>query len=111
VASHDRPSSGRSATRRLTPVRTHAESDYLLGVADETRLDALRFRCTGDAVFQAPLPAGVPAQIELARLMFVAAENATFAGANEPPRPVGGVAIGLGKRSKQDGNPVRAAPA
>lgn len=35
-------------------VRTLAESDYLLGVADETRLGALRFRWVGEETFQAP---------------------------------------------------------
>jgi serine/threonine-protein kinase HipA len=35
-------------------VRTLAESDYLLGVADENRLGALRFRWVGEEAFQAP---------------------------------------------------------
>lgn len=52
-------------------VRTLAESDYLLGVADETRLGALRFRWFGDGVFQAPIRAGVPALIDLDRLLQV----------------------------------------
>jgi len=50
-------------------VRTLGELDYLLGVADETRLGALRFRWSGDDEFQAPVPAGVPALIELGRLL------------------------------------------
>ena len=59
----------RSAERESRPVRTLAESDYLLGVADEARLGALRFRWAGDRVFQAPIRAGVPALIELGRLL------------------------------------------
>lgn len=37
----------RSAERERRTVRTLLESDYLLGVADETRLGALRFRRMG----------------------------------------------------------------
>src|SRR3546814_5322030 len=54
----------RLAEREGRAVRTLAESDYLLGVADETRLGALRFRWAGEEVFQAPIPAGFPALIE-----------------------------------------------
>ncbi|MBI4695679.1 MAG: type II toxin-antitoxin system HipA family toxin [Gammaproteobacteria bacterium] len=61
----------RSAEREGRAVRTLAESDYLLGVADETRLGALRFRRKGEEAFQAPLRAGVPALIELGRLLAV----------------------------------------
>ena len=50
-------------------VRTLSEVDYLLGVSDETRLGALRFRGVGDAVFQSPLGEGVPALIKLGQLM------------------------------------------
>ncbi len=62
------------AERRLAEserraVRTLAESDYLLGVADQTRLGALRFRWVAEKVFQAPVHAGVPALIELGRLL------------------------------------------
>lgn len=62
------------AERRLAEqegrvVRTLSESDYLLGVADETRLGALRFRRIGEGLFQAPIRAGVPALIELGRLL------------------------------------------
>jgi serine/threonine-protein kinase HipA len=58
------------AERRLAKhegrtVRTLVESDYLLGVADETRLGALRFRWVGADIFQAPIRVGVPAPIEL----------------------------------------------
>jgi serine/threonine-protein kinase HipA len=59
----------RLAEREGRAVRTLAESDYLLGVADETRLGALRFRRIGEETFQAPLRAGVPALIELGRLL------------------------------------------
>ena len=59
----------RLADRENRAVRTLAESDYLLGVADETRLGALRFRRVGEQVFQAPIRAGVPAMIELGRLL------------------------------------------
>ncbi len=57
------------AQRDGRAVRTLAESDYLLGVADETRLGALRFRWVGGEEFQAPIRAGVPALIELGRLL------------------------------------------
>lgn len=59
----------RQAEREGRAVRTLSESDYLLGVADETRLGALRFRRVGEQAFQAPLRAGVPALIELGRLL------------------------------------------
>jgi serine/threonine-protein kinase HipA len=61
----------RQAEKERRPVRTLAESDYLMGVADETRLGALRFRWSGDEVFQAPIRASVPALIELGRLLQV----------------------------------------
>ncbi|MYH89797.1 MAG: HipA domain-containing protein [Gammaproteobacteria bacterium] len=59
----------RLAEREGRTVRTLLESDYLLGVADETRLGALRFRWAGDNSFQAPIRTGVPALIELGRLL------------------------------------------
>ena len=59
----------RLGEREGRAVRTLLESDYLLGVADEIRLGALRFRWPGDDTFQAPIGAGVPALIELARLL------------------------------------------
>jgi serine/threonine-protein kinase HipA len=59
----------RQANREHRAVRTLTESDYLLGVSDETRLGALRFRWVGDEVFQAPPRTGVPALIELGRLL------------------------------------------
>ena len=59
----------RQANREHRAVRTLTESDYLLGVSDETRLGALRFRWVGDEVFQAPPLTGVPALIDLGRLL------------------------------------------
>jgi len=59
----------RLAERDGRQVRTLGELHYLLGVADETRLGALRFRWRGDEVFQAPVHEGVPALIELGRLL------------------------------------------
>jgi hypothetical protein len=41
----------------------------LLGVSDETRLGALRFRWVDAEVFQAPSRTGVPALIELGRIL------------------------------------------
>jgi serine/threonine-protein kinase HipA len=62
------------AERRLADhegraVRTLTESDYLLGVADETRLGALRFRRVDEKIFQAPIRNGVPALIALGQLL------------------------------------------
>jgi serine/threonine-protein kinase HipA len=59
----------RQAEKEKRPVKTLTEADYLLGVADETRLGALRFRWTDNPTFQAPPRAGVPALIELGRLL------------------------------------------
>ncbi|MEW8346671.1 MAG: type II toxin-antitoxin system HipA family toxin [Candidatus Thiodiazotropha taylori] len=59
----------RLAEREGRQVRTLGELHYLLGVADETRLGALRFRWRGEEVFQAPVHDGVPALIELGRLL------------------------------------------
>jgi serine/threonine-protein kinase HipA len=59
----------RQAERDGRPVRSLAEADYLLGVSDETRLGAMRFRWVGDPTFQAPRRAGVPLLIELGRLL------------------------------------------
>ena len=59
----------RRAERESRAVRTLVESDYLLGVSDQTRLGALRFRRPGEQAFQAPMQAGVPALIELGRLL------------------------------------------
>ncbi|MER9316273.1 HipA domain-containing protein [Mesorhizobium sp. M0659] len=59
----------RLAEREKRAVRTLVESDYLLGVADQTRLGALRFRLVGGEVYQAPIRDGVPALIALGRLL------------------------------------------
>ena len=59
----------RLAEKEKRPVRTLTEADYLLGVSDETRLGALRFRWTDNPVFQAPARAGVAPLIELGRLL------------------------------------------
>lgn len=61
----------REASREQRHVRTLLESDYLLGVADSTRLGALRFKRHGDADFQAPVRSGVPALVELGRLLSI----------------------------------------
>ena len=59
----------RLADREGRRVRTLGELDYLLGVSDETRLGALRFCWSGGNEYQAPVAAGVPALIELGRLL------------------------------------------
>ena len=61
----------RFAEREGRAVRTLLESDYLLGVTDETRLGALRFRWVGDNLFQAPVRTGVPTLLALGRLLQV----------------------------------------
>jgi serine/threonine-protein kinase HipA len=61
----------RQAERDGRPLRTLSEADYLLGVADISRLGALRFRGVGEEVFQTPTQAGVPGLVELGRLMGV----------------------------------------
>jgi serine/threonine-protein kinase HipA len=59
----------RRAGREGRAVRTLMEIDYLLGVSDISRLGALRFWRTGEEQFQSPTAAGVPAMIELGRLL------------------------------------------
>jgi serine/threonine-protein kinase HipA len=59
----------RRAEREGRAVRTLMESDYLLGVADEARLGALRFRRAGDTAFLAPRLSGVPALVALGDLL------------------------------------------
>lgn len=61
----------RLAEREGRQVRTLGELHYLLGVADQTRLGALRFRWRGEEVYQSPVRNGVPAFIELGRLLQV----------------------------------------
>jgi serine/threonine-protein kinase HipA len=52
----------RLAAKRSRAVRTLTEADYLLGVSDESRLGALRFRWADDPVF--PQVRARPAEIE-----------------------------------------------
>lgn len=59
----------RNATREGRQVRTLGEVDYLMGVSDIARLGALRFRRTQEEEFQAPTASGVPALVELPRLL------------------------------------------
>ncbi len=49
--------------------RTLMETDYLLGVADVSRLGALRFRRAGEEEFQAPNVRGVPGLVSLGDLL------------------------------------------
>ena len=58
----------RDAEHEGRPVRTLQETDFLLGVSDEARLGALRFRHRGERVFQAPREAAIPGLIALGRL-------------------------------------------
>lgn len=64
-----RRSERRRADREGVPPRTLHETDFLLGVSDISRLGALRFKCEGDAEFQAPAVDGVPGLIMLGRLL------------------------------------------
>jgi serine/threonine-protein kinase HipA len=59
----------RLAAREKRSIRTLTEIDYLLGVADVSRLGALRFRNAGQSEFQSPSASGVPKLVELARLL------------------------------------------
>lgn len=59
----------RAAERECRAVRTLHETDFLLGVSDETRLGALRFRWEGDDIFQAPQDFGVPGTVALGQLL------------------------------------------
>ena len=59
----------RQAVREGRAVRTLMESDYLLGVSDETRLGALRFRRADGDAFLAETSRGVPALVDLGRLL------------------------------------------
>jgi serine/threonine-protein kinase HipA len=59
----------RQGIREGRAPRTLFETDYVLGVADVSRIGALRLRWLGDEEFQAPVREGVPGHIALARLM------------------------------------------
>lgn len=50
-------------------IRTLHETDFLLGVADISRLGALRLRRKGEEAFQAPSETGVPGFVMLGRLL------------------------------------------
>ena len=58
----------RTAEREGRAVRTLQETDFLLGVSDEARLGALRFRRVGDNLFQAPSETAIPGLIALGTL-------------------------------------------
>ena len=58
----------REAEREGRSVRTLQETDFLLGVSDEARLGALRFRYRGDHLFQAPRETAIPGLVALGRL-------------------------------------------
>jgi serine/threonine-protein kinase HipA len=59
------------AQRERRAVRSLQELDYLLGVADISRLGALRFRNQGEEIFRSPTSAGIPGIVELGRLLQV----------------------------------------
>ena len=61
----------RRAEQESRAVRTLQELDYLLGVSDVSRLGALRFRNSGEEVFQSPTAVGVPGLVDLGRLLQV----------------------------------------
>ena len=58
----------RFAERDGRAVRTLQESDFLLGVSDQARLGALRFRHAGDDLFLAPPERATPGLVALGRL-------------------------------------------
>lgn len=59
----------RRAEKAGTRPRTLQEVDYLLGVADITRLGALRFKRPSEKIFQAPKAGGVPKIVQLGKLL------------------------------------------
>ncbi len=61
----------RNAAREGRAVRTLTDIDYLLGVADVARMGALRLRDADSLTFLAETQAGIPAMIELGRLMAI----------------------------------------
>jgi serine/threonine-protein kinase HipA len=61
----------RCAEKEHRAPRTLFETDFLLGVADQTRLGALRFRYEGQEEFLASTERGVPKVVELGKLLQV----------------------------------------
>jgi len=61
----------RRAEKEPRAPRTLFETDFLLGVADETRLGAFRFRYPGDVAFLSSAETGVPKLVELGKLLGV----------------------------------------
>jgi len=59
----------RAAQKEGRHVRTLMETDYLLGVTDFSRLGALRFKKKAEDRFLAISPGGVPALLDLGRLL------------------------------------------
>ena len=59
----------RAAQKEGRQVRTLMETDYLLGVTDFSRLGALRFKKKAEDRYLAISPSGVPALIDLGRLL------------------------------------------
>lgn len=57
----------RAAEQEGRKVRTLHETDYLLGVSDETRLGAIRFSAGG--IFQSPQANGIPSTVALGDLL------------------------------------------
>ena len=59
----------RLASNESRSPRTLHEADYLLGVADLSRLGSLRFKHEADDEFQKPTGEGVPGFVQLGRLL------------------------------------------
>lgn len=59
----------RLANNESRPPKTLHEADYLLGVADVSRLGALRFKYDADEEFRTPTAVGVPGFVKLGRLL------------------------------------------
>lgn len=59
----------RAAEVSPAALRTLMEADYLLGVADQSRMGAIRYRYPETAEFQAPSKSGVPKLVALGKLL------------------------------------------
>jgi serine/threonine-protein kinase HipA len=101
----------RQAEREGRAVRTLTEIDYLLGVADEARIGALRFRWVDGDIFQAPARAGIPALIELGRLFQITERilRATSIRACPTSEPAGNAARAARSRRSQNRQSRRSA--